>query len=67
MLILGLLLASMAMMLVLCKARRDNTLRRYNYQAGNKNEIFAWGENAVFPYVNWRVLKPAFIFVYLCI
>jgi|ERR1711868_11463 len=37
----GLLLASMAMMLVLCKARRDNTLRRYNYQAGNKNEIFA--------------------------
>ena len=40
--ILGLLLASMAMMLVLCKARRDNSLRRYNYQQGTKNEIFAW-------------------------
>lgn len=37
----GLLLASMAMMLVLCKARRDNSLRRYNYQQGTKNEIFA--------------------------
>jgi len=37
----GLLLASMAMMLVLCKARRDNSLRRYNYQQGTKNELFA--------------------------
>lgn len=34
----GLLLASMAMMLVLCKARRDNSLRQYNYSHGTKND-----------------------------
>jgi len=33
----GLLLASMAMTLVLCKARRDSSLRRYDYQAGKSH------------------------------
>jgi hypothetical protein len=35
----GLLLASMAMTLVLCKARRDSSLRRYDYQSG-KNHLY---------------------------
>ena len=38
---LGLLLASMAMCLVLCRARKDNNVRRYGYQPGKSDRTFA--------------------------
>jgi len=37
----GLLLASMAMCLVLCRARKDNNVRRYGYQPGKSDRTFA--------------------------
>jgi len=37
----GLLLASMAMCLVLCRARKDNNVRRYGYQPGKSDNTFA--------------------------